>query len=187
MIWSSNGSSVVDFTTILGIYDPSPNGSPSITASPYPAGTPAYKACDGVSDGACNTDNIVSYYNANRVAGGAAPTPLTQYAAGLCKAAINGYSDWYLPAICEMGPASKGSSCPSVSQNMVSNLSFLLGNTMPCKTPAGCLAGGYWSSTEFSVDPKNGVWAQIFGIQGNYQYSAAKDALAGVRCSRALK
>lgn len=187
ILWSSNGSSFVDFTTILGIYDPSTNGSPSITASPYPAGTPAYKACNGISDGACNTDNIVSYYNANRVAGGAAPTPLTQYAAGLCKASINGYSDWYLPAICEMGPASKGSGCPAVSQNMVSNLSFLLGNAVPCKAPPGCLAGGYWSSTEFAADPKNGVWGQVFGAKGSYQYGVAKDSLVGVRCSRALK
>lgn len=54
----------------------------------------------------------------------AGPTPLSYYAAGLCAATISGYSDWYLPAICEMGygVANCGTSGVPELQNMQANL-----------------------------------------------------------------
>ena len=108
------------------------------------------------------------------------------YAASLCTTyAEGGYTNWYLPAICEMGPASNGSSCTGF-QNMVSNLSALLGSTVPCTTPAGCLAGFYWSSTEYSGLPQDFAWDQYFRASGSLQTIDFKYYLLGVRCSRAL-
>jgi hypothetical protein len=142
-------------------------------------------ACNGSTEGACNTSNIVTYYNANRTKGGAAPTPLTQYASGLCKANIGGYTDWYLPAICEMGPASSGSGCASDTPNMVANLPTLLAT--PCTVGSSCLAGAYWSSTEVSGYPLGYAWGQGFeSVDSSVQRIAVKDGPFGVRCSRTL-
>lgn len=200
VIWSSNGngatSTDVNYTTILGIDETSTTSTPSPTSPPYPVGTPAYTACNGNLDGACDTSNIVSYYNFNRVSGGSAPTPLTYYAAGLCKATIAGYSDWYLPAICEMDAISvvTVTKCPAGTQSMLSTLSFLRGDpnggtpSTSCIPPSGthCLAGYYWSSTESSAF-LNAAWNEYFstsdasGPETDYEY-----AQFGVRCSRAL-
>lgn len=57
--------------------------------------------------------------------------PLDQYAAGLCKATINGKSDWYLPFICEEGYDDSGSGTGCGTQasptihNMLSNLFYV--------------------------------------------------------------
>ncbi len=198
IIWSSNGdgsaSGNVDYTTILGINEISTTLSPSPTTPTYPAGTPAYTSCNGDSDGACNSSNIVSYYNFNRVSGGSAPTPLTYYAAGLCEAIINGYSDWSLPAICEMD-AVNGSVCPSGAQSMLGSLGFLIGDpgagipSTSCSPPSStnCLAGYYWSSTENSSSPLNVAWFESFSSGGSsFQGNASKDEQRGVRCARAL-
>lgn len=143
--------------------------------------------CDGKSDGACNTEVIVNYYNNTAVN---KPIDLTAYAAGLCKAPIAGYSDWYLPAICEMGyhvPSSPNveSYCGSVSdplmQNMQSNLKDLgLG---------GLLLGVFWSSTEYSNTDKTqgNSWSQyFFNNVSSYQTHDGKENPSGVRCVRAL-
>ncbi len=66
----------------------------------------------------------MSYYNFNRTAGGSAPTPLTDYAAGLCQDSINDYTGWYLPAICEMDAVNVIVACPAGTQNMIDSLSF---------------------------------------------------------------
>lgn len=182
-------------TTILGIDETSTTSVPSPTAPAYPGGVPAYTACNGSSDGACDTSNLVSYYNFYRVSGGSAPTPLTFYAAGLCQATINGYADWYLPAICEMDAVTGTVTCPVGTQSMLGNLSFLLGDpgagtpSTSCTPPIGthCLAGIYWSSTEYSTAPLIGAWDQAFSSGGaSFQYFITKDYQLGVRCSRAL-
>lgn len=109
------------------------------------------------------------------------------YAAAVCTTyAAGGYANWYLPAICEMGPASNGSGCTVGFQNMVSNLSTLLSNTVPCTTPTGCLAGLYWSSTEYSGNPQGLAGLQYFSAGGSGQYGNGKFYQLGVRCSRAL-
>lgn len=68
------------------------------------------------------------------------------YATGLCKQTISGYSDWYLPAICEMGytdsdvqPSCGTQEVPTL-QNMESSLKDRLDSFF--------LSGYYWSSTE---------------------------------------
>lgn len=141
IIWSSNGngSSSGDESAVV-------IGTNQATTSP----------CIGGQDGICDTNLIVSYYNANREQGGPPPTPLSYYAAGICKGLINNHTDWYLPAICEMGPvtAGAGSDCPTGIQNVTNNLAMLIGEpnaTTPstsCLHGSNCLAGSYWSSTE---------------------------------------
>lgn len=184
IIWSSDGSgTTASDIAILGIGETSTSSVPSPTSPAYPASTPAYRACHGNSDGACNSSNIVSYYNFNRTAGGSVPTPLIQYASGLCKASIGGFTDWYLPAICEMGPVSSGSGCASGTPNMVDNLPSLL---TAC-TGTSCLAGPYWSSTEESLFAASKAWLQIFlSGSSSSQFSDAKLGTYGVRCSRVL-
>ena len=199
IIWSSNGtgatSSDVDYTTILGIDEQSTALTPSPTSPAYPSGTPAYTACNGSSDGSCDASNIISYYNANRASWGSAPTPLTYYAAGLCTATINSYTDWYLPAICEMDAVNVNVTCPAGTQSMLGDLSVLIGDpsaTTPstsCTPPSGtdCLAGIYWSSTETSFNPQYYAWFEYFASGGgSHQRSGNKYVALGVRCSRAL-
>ena len=67
-----------------------------------------------------------SFQDQNTATG--APIPLSDYAVGLCKQPINGYSDWYLPAACEMGQIDVDSPCGSdpIEQNMAESLSALL-------------------------------------------------------------
>lgn len=200
IIWSSNGngsaSGDVDATAILGIDQTSTTATPSPTAPAYPVGTPAFTACNGVSDGACNTTNIVSYYNFNRTSGGSAPTPLTFYAAGVCKATINGYSDWYLPSACDLSTEFNVivTSCPSNAQSMWSSLAFLIGDpfavtpSTSCSPPSGteCIAGYYWSSTESSFTPSSIAWIYRLGSDFNDYLSGPKSERYGVRCSRNL-
>lgn len=198
IIWSSNGngaaSSDVDYTAILGIDETSTTSVPSPISPTYPIGTPAYTACNGSSDGACDSSNILSYYNFNRASGGSAPTPLSYYAAGLCTATINSYSDWYLPAICELDAVNTTVTCPAGTQSMLGSLSFLLGNpgaatpSTSCTPPSGtdCLAGNYWSSTETFFFPQPDVWDEVFSTGGSGQGNNAKGNQLGVRCSRSL-
>ena len=198
IIWSSNGnsgtSSDVDYTPILGIDETSTTSTPSPTSPAYPAGTPAYTACNGSSNGICDTSNILSYYNYNRASGGSAPTPLTYYAAGFCDQSINSYSDWYLPSICEMDPITGTAPCPSGIQSIIVNLSFLVGDpfggspTTSCGPPSGteCLPGYYWSSTETGFAPNHFAWTEFFASLNISQGNAMKNQLKGVRCARAL-
>ena len=123
-------------------------------------------------------------------------TPIATYAAGVCITYNAGnYTNWYLPAICEMGPNSNGSGCTAGTQNMVDNLSSLIGDpgaqtpSTSCTTRPGsaeCLAGEYWSSTEYSDDPQSNAWSQKFSSGGSSQASGGKDFQLGVRCSRAF-
>ena len=180
IIWSSDGSgTIVSYIAIFGISETSTSATPNPSAGQITG----QSACNGRTDGACDTTNIVTYYNANRAAGGAAPTPLTQYASGLCRASIGGYTDWYLPAICEMGPASNSSGCVSGTPNMVTNLPLLLTSC----TGTSCLSGLYWSSTEYSGFPSDLAWGQDFASGGGSgQPLGDKSSALGVRCSRAL-
>ena len=199
MIWSSNGngktSADYDFTVILGIDELSTELVPSPTEPAYPVGTPPYLYCDGRSDGACDSSNIISYYNANRVSGGSPPTPLTDYAAGLCTFEINGYTDWYLPSICEMDSVHDNLVCPAGTQSFVSSLAFLLSDpasltpSESCSPPTGtqCLAGYYWSSTEYHYIPDTDAWAEYFTSVSSGSEQVANENKAdpvGVRCSR---
>ncbi|MDI1352409.1 MAG: fibronectin type III domain-containing protein, partial [bacterium] len=98
VLWSSNNAGTYDGG--ISIYGTAANSTPGV---PIPDTSPPVSGqlgCNGNTDGACDTTNIIAYYSP--------PTTTPQisfsfYASGLCKQIIAGYDDWYLPAICEMG------------------------------------------------------------------------------------
>jgi hypothetical protein len=218
LAWSSNGvSSTDDSSDILpGISETSTTATASPTYSlaqttfnstysntgtfPFPS-SGSFPSCNGGTDGSCNSSNILTLYNTyvtNFGVGGspyslsAGPTNVNFYAAGLCTQTINGFSDWYLPAVCEMGPAANGSGC-SVNQNVVGSLSMLLGDpsagtpSTSCAAGANCLVGFYWSSTQLSSNPQSQAWYQYFSSAGGSVHSGAlKFSPMGVRCSRTI-
>ncbi|MFT4059340.1 MAG: hypothetical protein QM652_07310 [Legionella sp.] len=220
IIWSSNGNGTASADTsydiLPGIDQTSTPSSSSPTFSAFqsffsstytninPFTSSSFNACQGNSDGQCNIGNILMFYNeliTNYDPLGSAPftasngpTPLTDYAAGLCKATINNYSDWYLPAICEMDAVSSSVTCPSGTQSMLYSLYFLIGDlgagtpSTSCSPPSGtnCLAGYYWSSTVSLSPPQYFAWAEDFTTGNNHQDSNIKGTRFGVRCSRAL-
>jgi hypothetical protein len=167
IIWASDGtggtSANVDYFDIPGIHEDS---------IPPP--------CQGNADGSCNSTQILNHYT---------PTssfPLNFYAAGLCKATIGSYSDWYLPAICELGyDTGGGSGCGTagspLTQNMQSNL---VDNGDIGALTSG---GNYWSSTEYSGLPDIIAWFQLFAVAGGSNQSLENKAdQINVRCVRAL-
>lgn len=167
IIWSTNGTvSTVDYSNIAGIYEVSTAGSGS---------------CNGNSDGACNSAIILNHYLSQTA------YPVSFYAAGICTQTIGDYSDWYLPAICEMGydTLSIGSGCGSAGSPAFQNMqSHLVDNGN-----IGALSGTYWSSTEYTKalgNPTNDAWVQTFGVSGQSQTGSDKSAKFAVRCVRAL-
>lgn len=213
-IWSSNGTpgTNASFDIIPGIDETSTtsSGSPTYSAfttdfnnnydtsiNPAP-GSAWFSACNGRSDGACNTSNILTLYNTyitNHGVGGtpytlsSGPTASSSYAAGSCTQTIGGYSDWYLPAICELGG---GASCAAQTPNVVDNLPSLIGDTSSgtpgtsCVYGANCLAGEYWSSTELASSANTSAWFESFSSAGSYQLDNGKSIQYAVRCSRVL-
>ncbi len=182
IIWSSDSSGSVDYNIIYGISD----NSTTVSADPSGNFVPDQTPCNGATDGSCNSGNIITYYSPPKT--NPAITS-SSYAAGLCKAIIGGYSDWYLPAICEMGPASvnglgDNAGCVQGTDNMVEKLPALL---LSSCTGTSCLSGDHWSSTEVYNASNMGAWDQIFSPSGgSLQASVNKDFLLSVRCSRAL-
>lgn len=175
-----------------------------IPPSPYPTGI-FWDSSTGCTSGSflnCYTTNADSESNGTNLQNGNTyliyqtltttySEPATSYAAGLCTGTISGYTDWYLPAICEMGYGANsgmincGTSTAPTIQNMQSNL-IDIGNTDIAKLTLGNPAGNYWSSTEYS---QYSVWVQIFKLNGSsYQPSNVTKGgyTLGVRCSRAL-
>lgn len=218
IIWSSNGvggaSANLSYDIIPGISLISTTSTPDPTYAiaqtgynstysneatyPFPMPSSVFKDCDGRTEGACNSDNILALYTAvktNYDEGGsgpytleAGPTTPSYYAAGLCHALTSPKQDWYLPAICQMGPASNGSDC-SGTQNIVTNLSILLSDPdhnpdTSCIIGSGCLADLYWSSTEDSASPMDVAWDQFFSSGTSSQEVDYKYLQLGVRCSR---
>lgn len=127
-------------------------------------------SCDGKNDGACNTDRIIA----------AGLTP--PVAAQLCRDLVSdGFTDWYMPAICEMGRTVNRDSgidagCGIVNPNLSTNLYI---NSL-----GGIAHDNYWSSTEYSRDPAIGVWSQFFdNYQGGYD---RRNLSYRVRCVRAF-
>ena len=206
------------YAVFEGMFDYPTNNSATYTNS-VPNPELAFSTCDGNSDGHCNSVNIMLFYNLyqtnystscdpqNQGTGGCvaitpAVTLLTNYAAGLCYNDTDGGAsngEWYLPAICEMGPGADVVEC-GATQNMVTNLPDLLGVdndsgglSTACRWGNGgmsstnCLAGYYWSSTEYSGQPKFLAWYEYFDSDpGSFPTNHDKFLHLGVRCSRAF-
>ena len=217
VVWSSNGanSTSVSNDSIPGIDEASTTGSSvptyasaqtsfdstyfiNVSSFPFPS-EGSFSSCNGRTNGACNSANILTLYNTYVTSFGigddpplsAGPTTKSYYAAGRCTATISGYSDWYLPAICEMGPSSESSTgCNASTQNIVRSLPDLLGfsdDDTSCTYGANCLTGSYWSSTQYSDVPNMLAWYQVFGAgDSSDQFDGDKGFPLGVRCSRAL-
>ncbi len=180
-------AALTDQSTSLA-WNPSSNTSiwgiaeTSTTLNPVPNGGGAFKYtgqanCNGSTDGACNENNIYTYYQT--YASGAPLDPST-YAAGRCKQSINGYSDWYLPSICQMGyeAAGCGTQSSPTRQNIQSNL---IDNNV-----SGAPTGYYWSSTEYSSNSQNNVWLEYFNSSSTSQLPDIKNNAHAVRCVREL-
>ncbi|MCL9684829.1 hypothetical protein [Legionella maioricensis] len=221
VVWSSNGDGSFNGSNdIIPGIDPF---STTLVSSPiyavmatnfsaqYGSFTPPpqslFSSCNGGSDGNCNSNNIMAYYN-YIVTGPPTHygvTTLQFYAPGRCHLYTidsNGntpcstgtcYSGWYVPAICEMGPDSGNLICLLLQQNMVDNLGLLLGDpaspspSTSCPLGSSCLAGRYWSSTEYSTFPSNRAWYQGFEMGGaSLQAIHPKNQPNAVRCVRAL-
>jgi hypothetical protein len=186
--WSPNGV----YDSIWGLDDTSAPTNPSPNASSSNPATLQLGQlnCNAVNDGVCATANMFVYYGAG-----------TNYAAGLCKQALNSsgatcsggskcYTDWHLPSTCELGPfgstglntgnypsLSGSQSCSSGSTNIQNEL---------VSTSIVSLSGDYWSATEYSQQSQDLVWSQYFASSGSYQYSLPKSGGRGVRCVRGL-
>ncbi|MEO7386538.1 MAG: DUF1566 domain-containing protein, partial [Gammaproteobacteria bacterium] len=97
-------------------------------------------------------------------------------------AVIDGYSDWYLPAVCEMGygtQAGCGDAGSPALANMRANL-LESGNV-------GNLAGSYWTSTQVAADPAVSAWSSYYESGGpSILIDDPKGFPMGVRCVRAL-
>ncbi|WP_419420470.1 hypothetical protein ACNVED_04000 [Legionella sp. D16C41] len=156
------------------------------TTYPFPSSS-SFFSCDGAVDGKCNSANILALYNlyttnsnTGLVALGA--TSSNSYAVGLCLGTFDNYSDWYLPAICEMGydQSNVGSGCsmmPPRLQNIQTNLVDNSGLNL--------LSGAFWSSTESSGNPKLEAWDQYFAPNnGSIQFNTNKYYQFSVRCVR---
>lgn len=138
-------------------------------------------ACNGGVDGKCNSAAILSFYST--------VDPKT-YAAGSCSATFEGYSDWFLPSICELGYDlfRNGSGCGAppaspVLQNMQSALVDRNLGGFNGFTP-------YWSSTEHAGGDDAMAWvsAPVTGAKnGSAHFAMRKNStLPVVRCARAI-
>ncbi|STX29826.1 transmembrane protein [Legionella beliardensis] len=177
VIWSSNGNgNTPDDAAYDSIFGVSNRSTPS---APIPniGQVAGQNACNGSQDGACNTDNIYLFYQNNAKG---APIDPAYYAAAYCKQTINDYSDWYLPAMCEMGygDAICGTSSTPTLQNIQSSL---VDNGLIS------LLGYYWSSTQTTHGPQYSAWYQYFAPDGkSVQLFVSKFNRLGLRCSRHL-
>lgn len=152
--WSHHFAGVNNMFEVPGVSDSSVGPLPS---------------CNGKVDGACNTQLIVA---APEHAG----VPLANHAAGACSGStLNGYSDWYLPAICEMGP-NGANGCPG-------------GETMQEKlqTPGHVSFGDSWSATQVGAAPIPFAWFYRFAtLVGGDAAVTSKNTLLAASCVRRL-
>ena len=149
---------------------------------PWYNGTYVTTNAQSLTDGATNTANIISVQGAGSYAAETCATYTVDSSGNSPCLTGTCYSNWYLPAICQMGASGEGAGCSSGTANMVSNLPNLISG---CSGPS-CLSGDYWSSTEFSSPPPNNAWYEGFSSGGSLQFLDFKGSAYAVRCSRAL-
>ena len=171
-------------TAIWGINDASTIANPS-PRTPTATLATGQLNCNAVNDGTCATNNVFIHYGVDLS---------VDYAAELCKATINGYTDWYLPSVCDLGPfgstgintgnypniSSSSQACSGSTniqdqlarENIVTNFNEI----------------DYWSSTEVSGTPSKAWIQHLASSGGGSQSTDAKNSngVAGARCTRGL-
>ena len=182
--WSE---SVTD--SIWGIDDASTVASPSPNASSGQQATlqVGQLNCDAINDGACATNNIAVFYSS-------VTTPTASYAFSQCKQTISSLTDWYLPSTCELGPFGTTEQSISDYPYVVSSPACIsttmnIQNQLAEKSIGGFSdSSKYWSSTEYSNNPRIYAWFQNLASSGGDLQSFGGKAFAdfGVRCVRAL-
>jgi hypothetical protein len=128
-------------------------------------------SCDGKNDGACNTSRIIA----------AGLTP--PVAAQLCEDLDSGgFSDWFMPAICELGrysnpPGGIDAGCAPTNPNLYT--------TLHTQSLGLFVNAVYWSSTQDLANPTSSAWLQLLtnGIQSTSSKSLNNNR---VRCVRAF-
>lgn len=167
VMWSSDGNGGTVYDAIAGIYETS---------------TDPPDACNGRVDGACNSRAIIAFYSPPQTTPAIDPS---SYAAGRCSGTIGNRSDWYLPAICEMGYDSPGfgTGCGTRAAPTAQNMHYSLAEN----GNIGNFSVYYWSSTGYSALPDQYAHYQVFdAVGGIYQGAGTKFYSLGVRCARAM-
>jgi hypothetical protein len=137
-------------------------------------------AADDLVDGTANTAAILATY------GDASLYPSTAVAARACtEFSEAGHTDWYLPAICELGydQTMAGSGCGTSAAPLVQNVqSNLVDGSLVAGTP-----GTFWSSTQ-SGGPGSTVFAWSHHLEGGSTFQVAANKLTSERllCVRKL-
>jgi hypothetical protein len=131
------------------------------------------------TEGAANTNAMLAVYGD---AGTYSATVCTSYAGG-------GYTNWYLPAICQMGFGGIDSNfnC-GASPGSIPNMQYDLLVTNPAQNFNFVNNGFYWSSTASEEFQTNNAWAREFEVGGGVvvQDFFNVDNMFGVRCVRAI-
>ncbi|KTC80869.1 hypothetical protein Lche_2889 [Legionella cherrii] len=152
---------------------------PGITETSKVSNNPP-DACNGATEGSCNTQQIVNHYGQFA----------TNNAAALCYRIQNDNTGlvmpgtWYLPAVCELGiyepnlPNGSDAGCPSGFTNIVTNL-YSLGFLTD-------LSGRYWSSTEYNNATSDAWYQEFFGNQQSTQGAEFREDTNKVRCVRVI-
>lgn len=174
--WSQSDSSVVP-----GIQQTSTPSTP-VPALPASPPAPPYAGCLGSFDGNCDTSNILLFLINSVV-------PPLNYAAGICTTTISGFSDWYLPAICEWGYGRGlcgGTPANAQTQNVASNIYDRYYATLGNFANLIDVPNRYWSSTTDDdgfggYNPKYQYFNTGFSDQGNDE---PQTTVMYVRCVR---
>ena len=118
----------------------------------------------------------------------------TNYSAGLCISpnyTAGGYTDWYLPAICQMGynASDTNFNCTnSGSANYIPNIQVNLLQKYPTRLFNFTNNGYYWSSTASQSGASSNAWSQEYILGGGAGLGGSDPVnfIHGVRCARNL-
>ncbi|MFT4059780.1 MAG: DUF1566 domain-containing protein [Legionella sp.] len=147
--------------------------SPDAGSSTPPQPLPGQIACNGATDGVCNTNNIVVFYGTGNYAASICSQPIDSAGNSPCQVGNICYTNWYLPAICEMGfdGFGDGSGCGTAVASTLQNIQE---NLVHPNNIGNFAINDYWSSTEKGGNPQNAAWLQGFRTNGNSQQGGGR-------------
>lgn len=136
---------------------------------------PGPDSCDGAVDGRCNTARILAQHASED----------RNFAAAQCAdSRQEGFSDWYLPALCEMGYDNEGivngicgtRNAPRVADNAQSRLYD--------SGPTFFFDVAYWSSTQSASNPATDAHMALYGVTRSTPARGKQQALLPSKCAR---